>query len=55
MLIITREPSESFTIGTNIKIVVMSIRNGKVRIGIDAPREIAVVRDDAVEVEQHKE
>lgn len=54
MLVIGRQESESFTIGGNIRIVVVSIKNGKVRLGIDAPRDIPVVRDNAVEVEDNQ-
>lgn len=52
MLVISREQGESFTIGNDIKIVVVQIKPGKVRIGIDAPRDVQVVRDNAVETDQ---
>ena len=47
MLVISRTLNESFTIGDNIKVTVVGIRGGTIRIGIEAPREIAVVREDA--------
>lgn len=55
MLVIGRQESEGFRIGDSIRIVVVSIKAGKVRIGIDAPRDIAVVREDAVMTEQKDE
>jgi len=46
MLILTRKVGETITIGENIQIQVLSIKGGQVRIGIDAPREIAVNREE---------
>jgi carbon storage regulator len=46
MLVISRNQDESFTIGDNIKIVIIKTGRGFVKIGIDAPREVRVKRDD---------
>lgn len=46
MLVLTRRPSESFTIGNDIKITITQVEGKKVRVGIEAPRELAVVRHD---------
>ena len=46
MLVLTRKIDESIMIGDSITITVLSISRGNVRIGIDAPREIAVNRDE---------
>ena len=49
MLILSRRNGESFVIGKNIKITVLSQRSNQVRIGIDAPRELPVFREEVLE------
>lgn len=49
MLIITRKSEESFLIGENIEINILEISNGKVRIGIDAPKNVKILRKEIVE------
>ncbi len=44
MLVLSRKKNESIIIGDNIKIVVIEIRGDKVRLGIEAPKEIPVHR-----------
>ena len=44
MLVLTRKPNQSFVIGDNIRIEVISIGHGKVQIGIDAPKDVVVDR-----------
>jgi len=46
MLVITRKDSERIFIGDDIVITVMDISRGKVRIGIEAPRELSVDREE---------
>ncbi len=46
MLILTRKLGESIAIGDNIKISVLGIHGRQVRIGIDAPPEIIVHREE---------
>ena len=46
MLVLTRRSGESFFIGDNIEIKVSDISGDKVRISIDAPREISVLRSE---------
>ena len=48
MLILTRKPGEITTIGEDIQVHVLSIKGGQVRIGIDAPRHIAVNREEVM-------
>lgn len=46
MLIVTRSPTESIIINDNIKIAVIGVRGIQVKIGIDAPKEIPVDREE---------
>jgi len=44
VLVLTRRPGEEVDIGTDVKIVVVSITRGKVKLAIAAPLEICVNR-----------
>ena len=46
MLVLTRKADEQILIGDDIKITLVRIKGGSVRIGIEAPREIRVVRGE---------
>lgn len=46
MLVLTRRPSESIIIGHNIKITVVSVGPGRVKLGIEAPPEIRIDRKE---------
>lgn len=49
MLVLTRKINESIMIGDNVEIVVVDIRHGQVKLGIKAPRSIAVHRSEIYE------
>ena len=49
MLVLTRRPGESIVVGENIVVTVIEIKGGQVRIGIDAPRDIDVYREEIYE------
>lgn len=49
MLVLTRRPGESIIVGQDIVITVIEIKGGQVRIGIDAPREVQVHREEIYE------
>lgn len=49
MLILTRRIGETVKIGDNISVVVLGVNGRQVRIGIDAPRDVAVHREEIVE------
>ncbi|MDP5070036.1 MAG: carbon storage regulator CsrA [Congregibacter sp.] len=46
MLILTRKEGESLRLGDDITVTVVSVKGGNVRIGIDAPRDLAVHREE---------
>lgn len=46
MLILSRRVGESFLIGDNVRITVLSARGSQVRIGIDAPKDTPVHREE---------
>ncbi len=55
MLVLSRKKNESIMIGDGVRITVVDIRGDKVRLGIDAPKEVAVRRAEvyrAIEREQ---
>lgn len=49
MLILTRKEGESLRLGEDIKITVVSVKGGHVRLGITAPRDVAVHREEIYE------
>jgi carbon storage regulator len=50
MLIISRKKDESILIGDNVKITLIETGDGRVKIGVDAPREVRVIRAEAAQV-----
>jgi carbon storage regulator len=55
MLVLTRKSNQSIMIGDDIEVSVLSIMGEKVRIGIQAPRNIPVFRKEVyLEIQQEK-
>lgn len=46
MLILSRKPGQQFRIGADITITILRIQGGQVRIGIAAPKEVGVHREE---------
>ncbi|MDX1348383.1 MAG: carbon storage regulator CsrA [Thiomicrorhabdus chilensis] len=46
MLVLTRKEGEAMLIGDNIRLSVIAVKGGQVRIGIEAPKEVAVHREE---------
>jgi carbon storage regulator len=49
MLILTRRAGEALRIGDDIEVTVMAVNGSQVRIGINAPRNVAVDREEIAE------
>lgn len=46
MLVLSRKPGERIMIGENITVTIVRIGPNSVRLGIDAPREMNIVREE---------
>jgi carbon storage regulator len=49
MLILTRKAGESIKIGDNITVTVLEAKGSQVKIGIDAPKDVSVDREEVRE------
>ena len=49
MLVLSRKPLQSIMIGPDIKITIVKVERNQVRIGIEAPRDVTILRDELVE------
>lgn len=49
MLVITRQTGDSLLIGEDIKITVLEVSGDRVKIGIDAPRSIPILRSEVLD------
>lgn len=58
MLILTRKPGETIRIGDDVKITVLEVKGHQVRIGTEAPMDVAVHREEIylkIQAEKDKE
>jgi carbon storage regulator len=46
MLVLTRKPAQSIVIAEGIKVTVVSVEGGKVRLGFEAPPEVPIDREE---------
>ena len=46
MLILTRRPNETLMIGTEITVTVLGVKGNQVRIGVNAPKDVTVHREE---------
>ena len=49
MLILTRRVGETLKIGDDIEVTVLGLRGGQVRMGINAPKDVAVHREEILD------
>ncbi len=52
MLVLTRKLGEGLMVGDNIKITVEKISKGQIKIGIDAPKDVVVAREEVQKKEE---
>lgn len=52
MLVLQRKINEKVQIGKNIEITVVEIKRDQIKLGISAPKDVEIVRDDAVKKER---
>jgi carbon storage regulator len=49
MLVVTRKLNEGIVIDENIQVIVLGVEDGKVKLGIEAPREKRILRKEIYE------
>ena len=54
MLVLTRREGETLVIDGDIKVTVLSIKGNQIRIGIDAPKEVPIHRQELLDVENEE-
>ena len=54
MLILTRRVGETLMIGDDVTVTVLGVKGNQVRIGVNAPRDVAVHREEIYERIRHE-
>ena len=49
MLVLSRKKGEAIMINRNVRIVVIDIEGAKVRLGIEAPKDVAIHREEVLQ------
>jgi len=55
MLILTRRVGETLMVGDNITVTVLGVKGNQVRLGVNAPRDVAVHREEIFNRIQHED
>ena len=53
MLVLSRKKLESIIIGNNVRVTIVDIRGDKIRLGIEAPSDIPVHREEVYKAINH--
>ena len=48
MLVLTRKPNERIVIGEHITVTVLEVQGNRIRLGIEAPKEISIKREEVI-------
>ena len=51
MLVLSRKADESIVIDERITITVLEVRGNQIRLGIEAPKEISIMREELIDTE----
>ena len=51
MLVLSRKKNESIQIGDDIQITVLEVNSDRIRLGISAPREVRIMREELVQTD----
>jgi carbon storage regulator len=54
MLVLTRKPGQSIMIGDGVEVQVLSVAGEKVRLGITAPRDVSIFRNEVYDRIEHE-
>ena len=54
MLILTRRVGETLMIGDHVSVTVLGVKGNQVRIGVNAPKEVSVHREEIYQRTQHE-
>jgi carbon storage regulator len=54
MLVLSRKLGEKILIGENICVTVVDIDRGKIRLGVEAPRDVPIFRQELLDQKQQK-
>lgn len=49
MLVLARKANQSIVIGEDIRIVVLGINGDRVRLGIEAPSDVSIIREEIID------
>ncbi len=49
MLVLSRKPMQSIMIGSDIRVTIVKVDRNQVRIGVEAPRDLTILRDELTE------
>jgi carbon storage regulator len=52
MLVLSRKVGEKILIGDNISVTIVRVAQGTVRVGVDAPQELPIVREEIKDQQQ---
>jgi carbon storage regulator len=55
MLVLSRKLNETIRIGSDIEVTILSVKGGKVRLGLDAPREVPICRAELCTAAESKQ